>query len=435
MYLTKSLLIGFCIVLLSNAQSISIKGVVKDSAGAGVAGAVVLLENAGLKDTTKADGSFALGDKPTGIAKKIDKIRTESPSVNISNSVLRINVAEKTSIRVDAYNLHGMKIFTLKNTITTGLTSISLPKQQDGLYLYKVNIGKSAIAFVRSSISGEFATNSAIAQRFSSTEALIKLSKTSATINDVIAITKTGYLNYRAPITTSDTTGVQVKIIASAGNVTDADGNVYQTVRIGRYIWTVENLRTTKYNDGTPIPMISDSATWHRNTTAAFCFYKNTTNQDSIKKFGALYNWYAVNNSKLAPLGWRVPTNNEWDSLPTYLIAHGYNWDGTTTGNKLAKSMAANTDWPKQSVQGYIGNDLTKNNKSGFSAKPAANRAAGPGSNYDFSLIGQYASWWSATSVSSFTAPIYYLDASSTGLMVVDAEDKSFGFSVRLVKN
>src|SRR4030043_168747 len=129
-----------------------------------------------------------------------------------------------------------------------------------------------------------------------------------------------------------------------SGTVTDADGNVYQTVKIGNQVWTVENLRTTKYDDGSAIPLVTDSAAWAALTTPGFCYYNNTTNADNIKKFGALYNWHAVNTKKLAPKGWHVPTEAEWITLENYLIANGYNWDGTKTENKIAKSMAAKTD-------------------------------------------------------------------------------------------
>jgi len=133
-------------------------------------------------------------------------------------------------------------------------------------------------------------------------------------------------------------------IIGNNSTVKDADGNVYQTVKIGNQEWTMENLRTTKYNDGTPILNITSQTTWDSclyTLTEAFCHYNNTTNSDSIKKFGALYNWYAVNTGKLAPSGWHVPTDEEWDTLQNYLMENGYSWDGTTGENKIAKSMAA----------------------------------------------------------------------------------------------
>ena len=219
----------------------------------------------------------------------------------------------------------------------------------------------------------------------------------------------------------------------NTGTVKDADGNVYATMKIGNQEWMAENLRTTKYNDGTAIPLVTDSSTWgtwENLTTPAFCYYNNTTNSDSIKKFGALYNWYAVNTGKLAPAGWHVPTDSEWDTLRNYLIANGYNYDGTTTGNKIAKSMAAKTDWEASTREGAIGNDLTKNNSSGFSALPGGSRGS-DGHFYYQSLWGR---WLSATEGDASTAWCRYLYCDCEDLNR-NYSDKVCGFSLRLVRD
>jgi uncharacterized protein (TIGR02145 family) len=220
----------------------------------------------------------------------------------------------------------------------------------------------------------------------------------------------------------------------NGGMVTDADGNVYLTVKIGNQVWTTENLRTTKYNDGSPISKLTVQTTWDScfyTLTDAYCYYNNTTNIDSIKKFGALYNWYAVNTGKLAPAGWHVPTDEEWDTLQTYLIANGYNWDGATTENKIAKSMAAKEDWKSSSIQGAIGNDLTKNDKCGFSALPGGARNPDFGGFYGQDSIG---GWWSKTNWGS--------TCTWNRSLSFDYEDflkpfsgKNCGFSVRLVRD
>ena len=125
----------------------------------------------------------------------------------------------------------------------------------------------------------------------------------------------------------------------------DIDDNIYSEIKIGDQVWTVENLRTTKYNDGTAIPHVNENTNWLDLTDGAYCFYENNETPSKHSKWGALYNWYAVNTGKLAPSGWRVPTDDDWTKLEEYLIANGYNWDGTTSRNKIAKSMAANADW------------------------------------------------------------------------------------------
>jgi uncharacterized protein (TIGR02145 family) len=155
-----------------------------------------------------------------------------------------------------------------------------------------------------------------------------------------------------------------------------------------------ENLRVTKYNDGSPIPFDTATVNWRQDTTPKFCFHRSTTNS-YIKKYGALYNWYVVNPrnpKKVAPTGWHVPTDSEWTVMEKYLVLNGYNWDGSTTANKIAKSLAAMTDWYTFSTTGTISYDFTLNNRSGFSALPGGGRDS-------VYFIGQSYNglWWSAT--------------------------------------
>ncbi|MBN1757991.1 MAG: fibrobacter succinogenes major paralogous domain-containing protein [Chitinispirillaceae bacterium] len=181
--------------------------------------------------------------------------------------------------------------------------------------------------------------------------------------------------------------------------VTDADGNVYHTVVIGTQIWTVENLRTTRYNDGTPIPQVSDSAAWSSLNTPGYCYYNNTTDNDSIEKNGALYNWLTVETGKLAPEGWRVPTLNDWNILEIYLIDHDYSWNPAYSG-EIAKSLAAQTDWKSTQTQGTPGNDMATNNSSGFSAYPSGGRTP----DGVFWSMGTNSIWWTADERTDTTA-------------------------------
>jgi uncharacterized protein (TIGR02145 family) len=211
--------------------------------------------------------------------------------------------------------------------------------------------------------------------------------------------------------------------------VKDADGNVYQTVEIGNQVWTVENLRTTKFDDGSAIPLVTDTAAWKGNTTPAYCWYDNDTIYKT--KYGALYNWYAVDNKKLAPKGWHVPSDAEWNTLQNYLIANGYNWDGTTTGNKLAKSLAAKTtDWEPDRTPGTVGNDLSKNNRSGFSALPGGSR----NNVGDFDTVGYLGLWWSATEYDTSDAFTRYFGNEYDDLYRIH-DFKNCGLSVRLVRD
>nr|WP_321354722.1 FISUMP domain-containing protein [uncultured Draconibacterium sp.] len=103
------------------------------------------------------------------------------------------------------------------------------------------------------------------------------------------------------------------KIELEYGMATDIDGNSYKTIQIGDQIWMAENLKTTTYNDGTPISEISNDSLWSIDALGAYCWYEN----DSLnaEHNGALYNWYAVATEKLCPVGWHVPTEDEWLEL------------------------------------------------------------------------------------------------------------------------
>jgi uncharacterized protein (TIGR02145 family) len=215
--------------------------------------------------------------------------------------------------------------------------------------------------------------------------------------------------------------------------VTDADGNVYTTVKIGNQVWTVENLKTTKYNDGTPIPLKTERTKWaacYDSSQPAYCWYEN----DNGKKetYGALYNWYAVNTGKLAPKGWHVPTDADWTELEKYLMENDYNWDGSKDGQKIAKSMAARTDWLTYDEPGTIGNDLSKNNRSGFSALPGGFRLE----RGDFYDIGIHAYWWSATKYDESRAWRRSLYNDKINIVRHYATlHMGCGFSVRLLKD
>lgn len=228
-------------------------------------------------------------------------------------------------------------------------------------------------------------------------------------------------------------------IILSAYNIqakdtlTDADGNVYTAVTIGNQVWTVENLRTTKYNDGAPIPLVTDRSEWVAcgdSSRPACCWYEN--DNSNKEKYGVLYNWYAVNSGKLAPKGWHVPSDSEWTELEKYLIKNGYNWDKTKEGQKIAKSMAAKTDWASNDDSGTIGNDLSKNNRSGFSALPGGFRLD-RGYFYD---IGCHGYWWTTTEYNaSFVWRRALYNDKINLIRNHGTLQKGSGFSVRLMRD
>jgi uncharacterized protein (TIGR02145 family) len=153
----------------------------------------------------------------------------------------------------------------------------------------------------------------------------------------------------------------------------------YEWINYGTQDWTVENAEMVTYRDGTPIPQVTDNTEWANLTTGAWCYYDN----DPTK--GKLYNWYAVMgihdndtntpNKELAPEGWHVPNWDDWYVLENYLITNGYNYDQTSSENKIAKSMASTTGWDVSTTAGAPGNDQSLNNSSGFNAFPVGIRS------------------------------------------------------------
>jgi uncharacterized protein (TIGR02145 family) len=206
----------------------------------------------------------------------------------------------------------------------------------------------------------------------------------------------TGYGN-AVTFTTSTTT---------ENTVTDIDGNVYRTIRIANQVWMAENLTTTKYNDGVIIPHIIDDVAWGNLSTPGYCFYNNDT--VNIDGHGAIYNWYAINTGKLAPLGWHIPTKTEFETL----IAAVNN-----NGNAL-KAVGQGTG------------SGTGTNTSGFSALLSGCRVGGLSFfNRDYNTY-----FWSSNEFSAaeaHTMNLNYLDSNINPMV----KYKNEGFSVRCIKD
>jgi uncharacterized protein (TIGR02145 family) len=218
--------------------------------------------------------------------------------------------------------------------------------------------------------------------------------------------------------------------------VFDIDGNGYSTVIIGTQTWLSENLKTTKFNDGVEIPLTNDNQKWCENKTPAYCWYNREISNKNL--YGALYNWYTVNTDKLCPSGWHVPSDTEWTTLEIYLQNNGFNFDGTVdtdndreTNNKIAKSLAATTNWNSTFGEGVIGADLSANNSTGFNAYPGGLRLDGTGS---FMQLGLFGTWWSAGESNQDKA-WYRILGFYNCFISRDDSNKTRGFSVRCLKD
>ena len=219
-------------------------------------------------------------------------------------------------------------------------------------------------------------------------------------------------------------------------NGSDLLGPQINNIKYGEKYWAVVDASHVTYRDGTAIPQVTDDTQWGNLTTGAWCYYDN----DSSK--GILYNWYAVMgihdndpdtpNKNFAPDGWHVPSSTEWVELTNFLISNGYNYDGSSSGNKIGKAMSADSGFDNSNTVGEIGNNQSSNNSSGFNAIPVGVR------NYvgGFGGQGVEATYWSTTEGDSDSdkAVNYYLNYTKEGLLAYDNWKKT-GVSVRLVWN
>jgi uncharacterized protein (TIGR02145 family) len=201
----------------------------------------------------------------------------------------------------------------------------------------------------------------------------------------------------------------KVDYTGQKGTVTDIDGNIYQTIGIGTQIWMAENLKVTRYRNGDYIPNITKQTKWDSLTTGAYCWYGNNTTNKAI--YGALYNWYAVIDSRnISPVGWHVPSDADWTTLTNYL-------GGAVVA---CEKMMSDTVWDCH----YY------NNSSGFTALPGGYRERGVG----FYYICVEARFWSSSQFSERDAwcrglASFYLYVKQFNSFKID------GYSVRCLKN
>lgn len=200
----------------------------------------------------------------------------------------------------------------------------------------------------------------------------------------------------------------------SSNTVTDMDNNVYQTVIIGPQEWMAENLKTSKYNDGTAIPLVTDNKAWSNLTTPGYCWNSNDT--FSYKDiYGVLYNWYTIETGKLCPSGWHIPTDAEWTILFDFM-----NDSSEIAADKFKEP--GTTHWKDKK------SDAT--NETSFTALPGGGRYRyGAFASVDF-----YRYWWSATESGTKNAWLWFMYSKSREVSRKDY-NKQYGFSVRCLKD
>ncbi len=200
--------------------------------------------------------------------------------------------------------------------------------------------------------------------------------------------------------------------------VMDIDGNLYKTVVIGKQEWMAENLKVSKYNDGTAIPNLSDEIEWQNNTTGAWCYYNNDNSNNAT--YGKLYNWYTIdvtqNDMKfVCPAGWHVPSSEEWTILIDYLGGD------TLAGGKMKEVGFQNWSQPNSYAS----------NTSLFTALPSGYRNE---EGKFKKTLGKGVFWWAFSEKDTYKANLRFVSCTDNEVFNRCFKKES-GLSIRCLKN
>jgi uncharacterized protein (TIGR02145 family) len=207
--------------------------------------------------------------------------------------------------------------------------------------------------------------------------------------------------------------GEDISFTTDLETTEDIDGNIYVVVTLGAQSWLRENLKVTKYNDGSSISNITDNSEWVSSTSGAYCWYNNDA-ASGKNTYGALYNWNAVSTRKLCPAGWHVPIFGEWDDLINYLKGEGI------AGGKLKET----------GTEHWFSPNAGATNETGFTALPGGIR----NNSGEYVYTGSSSTWWTPDEYD--TNNIYVYTISYNNSVIVRHLDKKYmGFSVRCMRD
>ncbi len=223
--------------------------------------------------------------------------------------------------------------------------------------------------------------------------------------------------------------------------VFDIQDHIYHTKVYGEQRWMTDNLSATMYKDSTEIPTLDSDYDWTTATTPAHVWRNFDEETAREQNLGALYNWFAVETQNICPMGWHVPTDEEFEEFVFYMAANGYNYDGSiyegndidVAGSKIGKALAEKQNWrtPEYGEAWAIGKDMELNNSSGFNGIGADGRYMQTGEFYwDYYLCN----WWTSTASETEYSWTYFMYTESTGLFKT-YYFKEGGYSVRCIQN
>jgi uncharacterized protein (TIGR02145 family) len=219
-----------------------------------------------------------------------------------------------------------------------------------------------------------------------------------------------------APLPTTTTTSSSTSTSTSTSTTTSTTTTV-PLVTICDQIWTLENLDVTTYRNGDPIPQVTDPNVWETLTTGAWCYYDNDPANGAV--YGKLYNWHAVTDPRgLAPVGYHVPTEAEWQTLIETCLG-----GATIAGGKMKETGLVHWDSPNAGAT----------NSSGFTGLPGGYKDKNAASTFEY--LREVGFWWSSSlgtsSISAWYARAYW---NSPDALIIQ-QSKEAGMSVRLIKD
>lgn len=223
--------------------------------------------------------------------------------------------------------------------------------------------------------------------------------------------------------------------------VFDIKDNIYHTKIYGDQRWMTDNLATELYRDSTEIPYIITDYDWATAEGPAFNWWNHDEENAKVNNFGGLYNWFAVETDNICPLGWHVPSQDEWHEFIFYIAANGYNYDGSiyegtnieAAGSKIGKALAEKSNWLETTYgeEWAIGKDMQLNNATGFNGIGADGRYMGTGVFLDAYFI---CNWWSSDLEDDGWAWTYFMFTEKAFLFET-AYFVEGGYSVRCIQN
>jgi uncharacterized protein (TIGR02145 family) len=423
----------FIITLSQNLFSeIVLQGLVTDTGSEPVQNALVeLIDQTDtsriLTDVTNEQGQYFIRITDTGIEKVYSKnpenfnLLQNYPNPFNPSTVIEYELAKPAHVTIVIFNVLGQKMRTLVDEFQTNRNGRVVWDATDnlgngvsaGVYVYSLAANGYRINKKMLLLDGHLCQSNSIQSHFSGTaghtESFLKKQISNQYLLRVTGNNIETYEQQNLEIISNMVLNIKV----TRTTVTDIDGNVYKTVKIGTQWWMAENLKVIHYQNGDIIPRVIDDSLWD-NYLGAYCDYNNDITQTAI--YGRLYNWYAVSdNRKISPPDYHVPSAAEWQILVDYL-------GGQSSGGKMKETGTLHWWNPNTGAT----------NESGFSALPSGFRHP----NGTFFYQGKYAHFWSLTEDSyPLNACDWHLGYDHSDIYSDCMSGKAFGYSIRCVKD